>query len=51
MLRMLTYVAGWSHQYVTQTNQPWARKLSKDVPFFDVNSYGLIYGLEPNYVS
>ncbi|KIW04993.1 hypothetical protein, variant [Verruconis gallopava] len=38
----------WSHQYVTQTNQPWSRNLTAK-PFFNVVSYGNTYGLEPNF--
>ncbi|KAH8655429.1 hypothetical protein BX600DRAFT_515250 [Xylariales sp. PMI_506] len=38
----------WSHQYVTQTNQPWSKNLSGD-PFFNVVPYGNTYGLEPNF--
>lgn len=40
----------WSHQYVTQTNQPWSRNLTA-VPYYNVVSYGNVYGLEPNFVS
>jgi hypothetical protein len=40
----------WSHQYVTQTNQPWSRNLTGK-PFFNVVSYGNVFGLEPNFVS
>ncbi|ETS87454.1 hypothetical protein PFICI_01282 [Pestalotiopsis fici W106-1] len=39
----------WSHQYVTQTNQPWSRNLTSANPFFDVVSYGNTFGLEPNF--
>lgn len=46
---MLTF-EGWSHQYVTQTNEPWARNLSAN-PFYNVVSYANTYGLEPNFVS
>ncbi|KAM0331393.1 hypothetical protein ACHAQA_003066 [Verticillium albo-atrum] len=38
----------WSHQYVTQTNQPWSRNLTVN-PFFNVVSYSTTYGLEPNF--
>ncbi|GAB7354591.1 hypothetical protein MBLNU459_g5034t1 [Dothideomycetes sp. NU459] len=38
----------WSHQYVTQTNQPWSRNLTAK-PFYNVVSYGNVYGLEPNF--
>jgi hypothetical protein len=40
----------WSHQYVTQTNEPWSRNLTSS-PFYNVVSYGNVYGLEPNFVS
>ena len=40
----------WSHQYVTQTNQPWSKNLTGD-PFYNVVSYGNVFGLEPNFVS
>ncbi len=40
----------WSHQYVTQTNQPWSQNLTGK-PFFNVVSYGNVFGLEPNFVS
>ncbi|KAH8154047.1 uncharacterized protein LAJ45_01814 [Morchella importuna] len=38
----------WSHQYVTQTNQPWSRNLTVK-PFYNVVSYGNTFGLEPNF--
>ncbi|KAJ4207650.1 hypothetical protein NW759_013880 [Fusarium solani] len=38
----------WSHQYVTQTNQPWSRNLTAN-PFFNVVSYSNSFGLEPNF--
>ncbi|KAF2493111.1 hypothetical protein BU16DRAFT_528454 [Lophium mytilinum] len=38
----------WSHTYVTQTNQPWSRNLTGQ-PYFNVNSYGNTFGLEPNF--
>lgn len=31
--------------------QPWARNLSTGAAWSDVNSYGNVFGLEPNYVS
>jgi len=40
----------WSHQYVTQTNQPWSQNLTGK-PFYNVVSYGNVFGLEPNFVS
>ncbi|KAI0160387.1 hypothetical protein GGR57DRAFT_418249 [Xylariaceae sp. FL1272] len=39
----------WSHQYVQQENQPWARNLSTSELWYDVSSYGAVFGLEPNY--
>ncbi|KFZ02280.1 hypothetical protein V500_00276 [Pseudogymnoascus sp. VKM F-4518 (FW-2643)] len=40
----------WSHQYVTQTNQPWSRNLTSSVnPFFNVVTYSNTFGLEPNF--
>ncbi|KAL4904564.1 hypothetical protein BDW74DRAFT_178662 [Aspergillus multicolor] len=38
----------WAHQYVQQTNQPWSKNLTGD-PFFNVDSYGSSFGLEPNF--
>jgi len=40
----------WSHQYVTQANQPWSKNLT-DKPYFNVVPYGNVFGLEPNFVS
>jgi hypothetical protein len=43
---------GWAHNYIHQTNQPWANELdTSDNPWYNVGNYGLAYGLEPNYVS
>ncbi|KAH9211322.1 hypothetical protein DL95DRAFT_437274 [Leptodontidium sp. 2 PMI_412] len=39
----------WSHQYVTQTNQPWSRNLTSVNPFFNVVTYANTFGLEPNF--
>ncbi|BAE60096.1 unnamed protein product [Aspergillus oryzae RIB40] len=39
----------WTHQYVTQSNQPWIKRLDGR-PFYDVSPYGNIFGLEPDYV-
>ncbi|KAI0199082.1 duf1680 domain-containing protein [Astrocystis sublimbata] len=40
----------WSHQYVQQENQPWARNLSEYPQMWDnVGPYGNVFGLEPNY--
>ncbi|KAF7589543.1 hypothetical protein BBP40_004166 [Aspergillus hancockii] len=38
----------WTHQYVTQSNQPWVKRL-EGRPFYDVSMYGNIFGLEPDY--
>ncbi|OGM42199.1 hypothetical protein ABOM_009340 [Aspergillus bombycis] len=38
----------WTHQYVTQSNQPWIKRLDGR-PFYDVSPYGNIFGLEPDY--
>ncbi|KAI5803001.1 hypothetical protein EDC01DRAFT_611808 [Geopyxis carbonaria] len=39
---------GWSHQYVQQVNQPWSRNLT-GTPYYNVNSAGNVFGLEPNF--
>ncbi|KAK1725879.1 uncharacterized protein BDZ83DRAFT_575663 [Colletotrichum acutatum] len=43
----------WSHQYITQVNQPWAceLELAKDekTPFYDVCRYANVFGLEPEF--
>ncbi|OJD33671.1 uncharacterized protein BKCO1_2800030 [Diplodia corticola] len=43
----------WSHQYVTQTNQPWAQELrleeNERTPFYDVCRYANVFGLEPEF--
>ncbi|KAH8591939.1 hypothetical protein B0O99DRAFT_518418 [Bisporella sp. PMI_857] len=38
----------WSHQYVTQINQPFSYNLSES-PFNNVGPTGQTYGLEPDY--
>ncbi|KAJ5203359.1 hypothetical protein N7449_005438 [Penicillium cf. viridicatum] len=38
----------WTHQYITQSNQPWIQRLDGR-PFYDVSPYGNILGLEPDY--
>ncbi|KAJ5698856.1 hypothetical protein N7462_000861 [Penicillium macrosclerotiorum] len=38
----------WSHQYMTEPNQPFSKNLSA-TPFFDVNTQGQTFGLEPDY--
>lgn len=40
----------WAHNYVTQSNETWARNL-KDLPFYNCGPRALVYGLEVNYVS
>lgn len=39
----------WAHQYVQEPNQPWSQNLAEGTPFWNVNSWGQTYGLEPNY--
>ncbi|KAF2425335.1 hypothetical protein EJ08DRAFT_672097 [Tothia fuscella] len=39
----------WAHQYVTQPNQPYAKELNDPNPFWNVNRWGVTYGLEPNF--
>ena len=38
----------WARTYGTQPNGPYARHLDS-VPFWNMNGYGTIYGLEPDY--
>ncbi|KAF7188907.1 hypothetical protein HII31_09830 [Pseudocercospora fuligena] len=38
----------WAHQYVTQPNQPFAEILPQS-PFYNTNTRGTTFGLEPNY--
>jgi DUF1680 family protein len=38
----------WAHQYLTLPNQPYASHLN-DTPFWNVNGWGVTFGLEPNY--
>ncbi|KAK5170315.1 uncharacterized protein LTR77_004902 [Saxophila tyrrhenica] len=38
----------WGHQYMEQPNQPEAANLSSS-PFYNTNSWGATFGLEPNY--
>lgn len=38
----------WAHQYMAQTNQPYAINFTKS-PFYNVNTLGATFGLEPNY--
>ncbi|KAB2571437.1 hypothetical protein DBV05_g9883 [Lasiodiplodia theobromae] len=44
----------WSHQYITQTNQPWAQELELEegekTPWFDVCRYANVFGLEPEFI-
>ncbi|KAK1640697.1 hypothetical protein BDP81DRAFT_509919 [Colletotrichum phormii] len=43
----------WSHQYITQVNQPWACELEltkgDKTPFYDVCRYANVFGLEPEF--
>ncbi|KAK1671469.1 hypothetical protein BDP55DRAFT_718965 [Colletotrichum godetiae] len=43
----------WSHQYITQVNQPWACELEptkgEKTPFYDVCRYANVFGLEPEF--
>ncbi|KAJ5801973.1 uncharacterized protein N7503_004423 [Penicillium pulvis] len=38
----------WSHQYMTEPNQPFSKNLSA-TPFYDDNTQSNTFGLEPNY--
>ncbi|KAJ5937614.1 hypothetical protein N7454_003956 [Penicillium verhagenii] len=38
----------WSHQYMTEPNQPFSKNLSA-TPFYDDNSQANTFALEPNY--
>ncbi|KAK4496684.1 hypothetical protein PRZ48_012666 [Zasmidium cellare] len=38
----------WAHVYMSQANQPYSKNLST-TPFYNTNSVGQTYGLEPNY--
>jgi len=38
----------WSHQYMTQPNQPFSMNLTQ-TPFYDDNTQSQTFGLEPNY--
>ncbi|KAF1986459.1 hypothetical protein K402DRAFT_89645 [Aulographum hederae CBS 113979] len=38
----------WAHQYIAQPNQPESKKLP-DAPFWNVQTWGQTFGLEPNY--
>ncbi|KAF6822350.1 duf1680 domain containing protein [Colletotrichum plurivorum] len=43
----------WSHQYITQVNQPWACEFEvpegEKTPFYDVCRYANVFGLEPEF--
>ncbi|KAK4544720.1 hypothetical protein LTR36_003969 [Oleoguttula mirabilis] len=38
----------WGRQYMEQENQPYAQDLP-ETPFYNTNSWGQTFGLEPNY--
>jgi hypothetical protein len=38
----------WSHQYMTEPNQPFSKNLPA-TPFYDDNTLSQTFGLEPNY--
>ena len=38
----------WGRQYMEQPNQPYAENLT-ETPFWNTNSWGVTFGLEPNY--
>ncbi|KAJ5625302.1 hypothetical protein N7510_001611 [Penicillium lagena] len=38
----------WSHQYMTEPNQPFSKNLSA-TPFYDTNTISQTFGVEPNY--
>lgn len=38
----------WAHQYMAQPNQPYAKNLT-ETPFYNTNTWGQTFGLEPNY--
>ncbi|KAI9838954.1 MAG: hypothetical protein M1819_004162 [Sarea resinae] len=47
-LPVMLFPDWWSHQYMAEPNQPYSRNLSGN-PFYDVNTLGQTFGLEPNY--
>ncbi|KAF2162458.1 hypothetical protein M409DRAFT_27082 [Zasmidium cellare ATCC 36951] len=38
----------WAHNYMSQPNSPFSKNLTS-TPFYDVNTVGQTYGLEPDY--
>lgn len=38
----------WGRQYMEEPNQPYAQNLT-ETPFYNTNSWGQTFGLEPNY--
>lgn len=38
----------WAHQYMAQPNQPYSKNLAA-TPFYNVDTVGQTFGLEPNY--
>lgn len=41
----------WSHQYLTQSNQPWCKRFGEEFGlWYDCGTYANVFGLEPDYV-
>ncbi|KAI5306846.1 hypothetical protein KEM56_006825 [Ascosphaera pollenicola] len=40
----------WSHQYLSQANQPWCKKFGEEFAlWYDCGPYANVFGLEPDY--
>ena len=39
----------WARQYLALPNEPFAERLDRPTPFWNVGPNGIVYGLEPNY--
>ena len=39
----------WARQYIALPNEPFADRLQRPTPFWNVGENGLVYGLDPNY--
>ncbi len=39
----------WARQYLTLASEPVSYELKSPTPFWNVGSFGIMYGLEPNY--